>query len=110
MSRLYRKVPLLCLGLAIAGCGYQTGPAGQPSVGVGRGYGTAGGESLPPPSAGSGRTFTPSIPAGQVGTAGSQATPAPMGGPGLQTQLPMGGGTSSTPAGLPTFARPPSQY
>src|SRR4051812_12359365 len=101
---------LLLLGLVAAGCGYETGPAGQPSTGVGRGFGTAGGESMPPPAAGSGRASTPSLPAGQVGTAGSQATPAAMGGSGLQTQLPMGGGTSGNPAGLPTFARPPSQY
>lgn len=96
-------------GLILAGCAAQTGPAGQPTNAVGVGYGTAGSQSMPPPTPGSGVAFSPSIPSGQVGTAGSQSAPAPMGGTGLQTQLPMGGGTSSNPAGLPSFRRPATQ-
>ena len=70
-------IPAIILAVALAGCGYQTGPAGQSSVPVGVGYGTAGSQSIPPPAAGS-VTSKPSAHATcRSASAPSRAEPSP---------------------------------
>jgi hypothetical protein len=82
--------------LGLSGCGYQTGPAGQPPQGFGVGYGTWGSERTPPPAASSGLLVPDSQLSGirQTGT-GAIGPGQGVGAPVQASRLPVASDTGS---------------